>query len=77
MTTLDEMVDAACKHFYPMHEDASPLRQEVRRSDMRGTIIAALNALNRSDFGDMPNFGAGLWSRRNLDAMLEDLNVNN
>jgi hypothetical protein len=38
-------------------------------------LAAMLREWSRQDFGDLPEFIAGEWSRRNLDAMIGDIEV--
>lgn len=38
-----------------------------------GLLLDLLLQFEKEDFGDMENYGYGLWSRRNLDAMAEDV----
>lgn len=38
-------------------------------------LDALLRKLKREDFGDMPYFVAGEWSRANLDSLHEDVLV--
>jgi hypothetical protein len=43
------------------------------RSHLGMTAVAMLRKLAERDLGDMPNHSSGLWSRRNLEAMIDDL----
>ena len=45
------------------------------RTVIRFALIAALAALEQSDLGDLPNYAEGMWSRRNLSALIEDLGM--
>lgn len=36
-------------------------------------VIYKLRELNNSELGDMQEYAAGAWSRRNLEAMVRDL----
>lgn len=44
------------------------------RTHLGMTAVAMLRLLSeREDLGAMPNYSSGLWSRRNLEAMIDDL----
>lgn len=43
------------------------------RTHLGMTAVAILRQLSQRDLGDMKNFSSGMWSRRNLEAMIDDL----
>lgn len=43
------------------------------RSHAAMTVVAMLRKLSERELGDMKNYSSGLWSRRNLEAMIDDL----
>lgn len=43
------------------------------RSHLGMTAVAMLRKLAERDLGDMPNHSSGLWSRQNLEALIDDL----
>jgi hypothetical protein len=43
------------------------------RTHVGFTAVALLRELSLRDLGHMPNYSSGLWSRRNLEAMIDDL----
>jgi hypothetical protein len=43
------------------------------RSHLGMTAVAMLRLLSERDLGDFSNFSSGMWSRRSLEAMIDDL----
>lgn len=43
------------------------------RTHLGMTAVAMLRKLAERDLGDLPNYSSGIWSRRNLEAMIDDL----
>lgn len=45
------------------------------RTHLGMTVVAAMRKLSERDLGGMKNYSSGLWSRQNLEAMIDDLVV--
>lgn len=43
------------------------------RSHLGMTAVAMLRKLSERDLGDMKNYSSGMWSRQNLEALIDDL----
>lgn len=43
------------------------------RTHLGMTAVAMLRKLAERDLADLPNYSSGLWSRRNLEALIDDL----